>query len=278
MISCWGIGWLPAVLPTSMTWTSAPSSDRTLVGPRRSVTTTSARASHCRPETVSNPGSPGPPRRARRAPPRDRVGSAGSGSTAGSADAIRSTRRDPGRGRGCGAGGGRPSASRSLIASRMARARPGSPPPETATCTPSGPVATAGTCAAECRGPVGAHAPDPERRRPARRSPRPRRGHRWRCGPATSGARRPARALRAAIGPGRLRTPAAGRHVVGRGLPRPPGDLPVGHEVGEVLADRRGDHRHPRPGRERARSPGARRPARRRRRASRRPARSSSSG
>ena len=39
-----------------------------------------------------------------------------------------------------------------------------------------------------------------------------------------------------------------GGHIVGRGLMRPPDDRSVGDQVGEVLADRRGDHGHHCPG------------------------------
>src|SRR6476469_3958431 len=48
----WGTGWLPGVLPTSMTRTEAGSRSTTARGASRSTTTTSAEASSSRPRAA----------------------------------------------------------------------------------------------------------------------------------------------------------------------------------------------------------------------------------
>ena len=125
MIWSWVSWWCPGVLPQSITSTSRERCSSTPRGASRSTTTTSANARSRRPRTVISPSSPGPPptRCTVPGPSRRRVRVARTGSS--------------------------PVSSAAATASRMARERPGSRPPDTATKMPSALRATAGVHAAE---------------------------------------------------------------------------------------------------------------------------------
>ena len=166
-------------------------------------------------------------------------------------------RRDPGE--RVRRSGRAPVASRSLMASRIARARPGSPPPETATWTPSGPLATAGTCAAES---AARSARTHQIPRVSARAATAASTARSPVAVCTSHQRSPSRSPAVpvpAVAPWRGGRPGrpgrTGREVVGCGLPGAPRDCALRDQVGEVLADRRRDHGDPRPGRDEAERP-----------------------